>query len=190
MKPLTIQVVVWIFVVWGHPVSASANSYLPEAPSTNTESVDYGRQVMIADSVGLGFFLTSIALLQQDSPHFTTIGVSGAAAGAILLFGGPAVHLNHGQPKRAITSLAIRIGLPVLVGTLGAGIGEVADRSDTLTSLTYGLAGVAAGLVGAQIIDWFYLSEVTESKTGVQTRVQISSMPVQGGMALGIGGSW
>jgi hypothetical protein len=91
--------------------------------------------------------------------------------------GGPTFHLIHREPWRALGSLGLRIGLPVLGGAVGAGL--IANCSQTAgdhgnCGLGELIVGVAAGVVAASLIDGLALAH--ESPTS-SPHLRISLTP-------------
>lgn len=97
-----------------------------------------------------------------------TLGYVGAAA---YLLGGPVVHLRYGEWTDAGASLGLRLAAPAALGYLGCTVfgdrhgqgrrdGHAGDPDDAC--LLGGLAGLALGVVGAEVVDWTVLSRVDD----------------------------
>jgi hypothetical protein len=87
-----------------------------------------------------------------ESPHLVIAGVTAYALAA------PALHAAHGDAPGAGVSLALRVGLPLVIG-LPAGV--ISARRSSGKSTGPGrvlLIGAAVGAVGAQLIDALLLA--------------------------------
>lgn len=73
------------------------------------------------------------------------------AAAALYTFGGPIVHVAHGEWGRAGISLGLRLGLPTLGGLVGGAL--CFDRKGFLSCLGSAVLGIGVGILGAEITD-------------------------------------
>jgi hypothetical protein len=86
--------------------------------------------------------------------------------------GGPALHLVHREPWRALGSFGLRAGLPILGGAIGTGIVATCPPAEG----DYGncgapelIIGMAAGVVAASLIDGLALArESSKSAPGLR----------------------
>lgn len=115
----------------------------PAAEGYTIESKWYGYQVLLIDA---GAWAVTFRGLLHEQPK--------VALGALWL-GGPLVHILNGQPRRALSSGALRVGLTVAGYMIGDNIGSESGNEDAFTPRMWG--GVI-GLGAAQIIDWMMLS--------------------------------
>jgi len=88
---------------------------------------------------------------------------SDAALGAAIgtYFVGPAlVHLYHHHPGRAAASIALRVGLPFVLGAIGNSLGksQCSYECDNDADIAFTAWGVLAGGIAASAIDIGYLS--------------------------------
>jgi hypothetical protein len=77
------------------------------------------------------------------------------------LLGGPSIHLIHEEPWRALGSLGLRTGLPVLGGLFGRGfLASCPPPDGDYGSCGLGelAVGVATGMLAATLIDGFALA--------------------------------
>jgi len=101
----------------------------------------YGLQVVAVDAASVGVGAMS--------------GVAGLSVGGYLL-GGPLVHVAHGNSKRAVQSLFLRVSLPsvgMLVGLYAAG--SRCEERLAFSSCGFGemAIGALAGVVTAMVLD-------------------------------------
>jgi hypothetical protein len=79
------------------------------------------------------------------------------------LLGGPAVHAFNGNGRKAIGSLAMRAGFPLLGATLGAAAAEsdCQGSDEMFCGLGHVAVGMMAGMVTASVIDAAVLAKTT-----------------------------
>jgi hypothetical protein len=97
-----------------------------------------------------------------------TVFAAGAAPNAvapvapyILLGSGPAVHLAHGHPGRALGSALLRAGLPaagLFIGAASANCSQSNIDDDDLCGLGEAIVGGLVGVASAEIIDAGFLA--------------------------------
>jgi hypothetical protein len=139
----------------------------------------YGWQNLAVDGGALAFSVAAAGVDSSDSPGGSENLTQALLLGAVVGYGagGPAIHLVHGHPWKALGSLGLRGGLPVLGGAIGlasatcpppdggdygnCGLGEL-------------IMGAAAGVVIALVIDDGFLTwekpardEVSQARLGV-----------------------
>jgi hypothetical protein len=174
----------------------------PAAPEP-ARATWYGWQTLAVDTAGLG--LMTLAFSQSKSG--ANVGTEAAALSAgfgLYLFGGPAVHALHGRTPPAAIDFAVRLGAPVVVGLIGAGIGVAyegqcnASGQDFcgLGPVVFGALGVVAGGIGAVVIDAAVLSHApgakpasSASSSGVRWSPRVAMLP-RGGTTVGVAGSF
>ncbi len=164
-----------------------------QLPAESREEIWYGEQILAVD-----FGSIFLAL--------PTFGVSLAG----LVVGGPIVHWAHGNPGRAVGSLALRGGMGGLGAMLAFAVSEGARRREDeecarkgysgescygdfgdLRGVGAAAIGFAVGLIGASVIDatvlaWEDAPAATPTSTGL--RVAPTFAMVEGGGTLGIVG--
>jgi hypothetical protein len=117
-----------------------------QAPAANPEPAPltreewYGWQTLIADGATSLFLLP--AAFVDDADPFAWAAVGGYLAG------GPIVHVAHANYGRSVLSLALRAGLPVVLGMGGHG----ASGGGEFGSVGL-VAGIGIGIAGAIAID-------------------------------------
>jgi hypothetical protein len=124
------------------------------------ETISYRGTLATAELVALMMFpLAMVGVGDSSVMIWTGIFAHG--------FGGPLVHLYHGNYGKALGSIALRAGLPI-GGAISLGL---------ITEDWDGFAlGVAAGLVIAPIIDIVFLASKTKSTTQDQTLIEYGSL--------------
>ncbi len=86
------------------------------------------------------------------------LGSANGTAGGVLLvtgyvFGGPIVHWSHGQVGRGFASLGIRVGAPLVLGTLGFAVFRGSGSQDEYAGLIGLALGFGFGVLSAIVID-------------------------------------
>lgn len=129
----------------------------PAAPSRSTSPsparVIEARAALALPIVVLDVTAASLAAVSLVREDATALRWSAAA---LYSFGGPTVHLARGRGWNALTSLALRGGLPAVGLVTGGLLGSLGGGSafDTLATANV-FAGIAAlvGVVGASVLD-------------------------------------
>ena len=125
--------------------------YVQQAQPLPTRTTSYGWHVFAADAATWAMLSLGD---NGSSEGIATIGAMG------LFFGGPMVHLAHGNTSGAGYSLLARAGLPLTGAFLGS---ATCDQSnDDWGCLGSVLLGTTLGYGAALAIDWFYLAKKTE----------------------------
>jgi hypothetical protein len=111
---------------------------------------------------------------------------------AVYGFGGPAVHLAHGEVKKAGESLALRVGLPLagaLVGALAGGAlcGEGGGDDEVDCPAILGGLGFLGGGIAAIAVDGAALARTSAKPSGVAS-VQPVLVPRTGGGGFSLAG--
>lgn len=135
-------------------------------PADHETVPSYRWQIVAADAA-------SVVLLYA-AQYERTLEVSGVT----YLGGGPVIHLAHGNPGRAATSLALRVGLPLLGGMIGNTHAHGDDFDPGV------LVGMAVGAGVAMIADAAVIAPSTVERT--VTRPGWSPQLVTGGGRLGM----
>jgi hypothetical protein len=104
----------------------------------------YGWQILVTD---LGV-ITASAVLGSASED---TGSGMFAAGYFL--GGPAVHIAHGNPGRALGSAIVRISLPVLGALAGVSTANCYSSDDWFCGVGHAAYGGLIGMAAAVAID-------------------------------------
>ncbi|MBL8720715.1 MAG: hypothetical protein JNL79_32310 [Myxococcales bacterium] len=115
--------------------------------------------------VGLVSYSGLVLTLVGGVTGSPTVAIVGVGAGTL---GGPIVHLSYGEPLRALGSLGLHVGLPVLGGFVGA-MSErgCAPRDTGLPCGTVGaFVGGTLGMVAASVLDLVLAGERTPSEAG------------------------
>lgn len=132
-----------------------AGPSMPIAPAAPVKERWYGWQTLLTDAgaITLTIVLTANADERDDA---AVIGAFVIGASTFAL-GGPIVHGAHGHWGKAGVSLALRAGLSLIGGAIGAGIGAdscsqyVYDHEGC--AIGYGVLGLIAGATTAVIVD-------------------------------------
>ena len=93
---------------------------------------------------------------------------STAPAGMVgYALGAPIVHAAYGKWARAGESFGVRLAVPLVGAAIGCGLhsGQRGEDDEELSCWPGALAGVAAGMVVAQIFDAAYLSRASDEPT-------------------------
>ncbi len=124
-------------------------------PTTVAPSADdtgsYRLQTAGMDALAIGLF----AIADKDDS-----GAAGGLGVATYVGGGPLMHLIHHHTNRALLSLALRVGLPLVGGAIGNALGSshCSDDCDNDADIAGTAWGVIAGAIVASVIDVGYLS--------------------------------
>ena len=113
--------------------------------------------ILAADAAAVGMALL-VSGLNEDLAG--SVGIGG------YLFGGPIVHAVHGNGGRALASLAMRGGLPVLGFMLGAGASQ--GCSGEYCGLAGAVLGGMLGTATALTVDWLFLARRIRPGTSAQ----------------------
>jgi hypothetical protein len=122
------------------------------APAEQGDTDSYRLQTALCDAAALAMF--AMAAKSEDSSAAASIGL------AMYVAGGPVVHLIHHHNERAAASLALRVVLPLIAGSIGAAIGkgECDNGCDNDSDIAGAALGVIGGAIVASAIDIGYLS--------------------------------
>jgi hypothetical protein len=133
----------------------------PRRPETSW----YGWQTLLSDLGVIGLWSAAYAVddakYGSASPQNYDIAtnVLGWAGLAVYALGAPAIHAAHGNGRKALGSLGLRIGLPLGGALAGALIGSAtcggSNSNDDVVScpVIFGLLGFLGGGVAAPIVD-------------------------------------
>lgn len=112
---------------------------------------------------------------------------------ATYLLGAPLVHVMKDRPTRGLTSLGLRVGLPIVGAMLGEALHsepqcesgyDYVDCSDGPSDEA--VLGVVVGIIAASAIDSVYLAKGEAPKPQPQWSPSVRG--TQGGFALGVNG--
>ena len=148
-------------VAWGNSVAAAPQG--TEPADTPLLKRWYGWETLSLDAAALGLGVMSFATYDGQG---TAGALLGSGAISTYAFGAPAVHLLRDQSGKAVTSLGLRVGLPVLAVGI-ASIGRDASCSESSPDFDAAkceprqnrmmLAGVI-GVVAASLIDGAFMA--------------------------------
>ena len=156
----------------------------PPAPS-NQPAQSYRTMTFAADAAAVGMLFLAIDNENEDLAKLSL---------GTYLFGAPLVHVVKNRPSRALASLGLRVGLPILGGMLGEAMHEEPECYEYDYCGDYyegpsdeAVLGIVGGALAAMVIDTAYLAKVDPPK-----REQPSWTPTaratKGGFALGVNG--
>lgn len=165
------------------PRAASADE--PDGAPAPTERLWYGGPMVAADVASISLLVGVEAMEDGDaSPVLGTLGILGAVAFA------PIDHLAHDHGKRAIGSLAMRVGLPFIGFLLAAGSCEVGDGSGESCD-TAGQNGAILGLFTAVVLDDLLLAYDERPAAGASSGLQLGLAPRgEGGFTASVGATF
>ena len=154
-------------------------------PPSEPLEASYRAQTAGADAAALG--LVFVAAGTKSG------GVSQLALGTYM-FGAPLVHLAHHRPGRAAGSLALRVGLPILGGVIGAKTYHSSCRASDDTCdddegpIIQAALGILGGMIAASVIDTAVLAKGDEApaRPGWSPTVRAN----HDGFSLGVTGSF
>ena len=144
---------------------------LPKTPPPSAEYLDYRGYLALSDVASV---VLLVAAAKANAPGSGVLALGGVGVYAL---GGPTVHMLSDQPGRAAGSLALRLGLPLVLGASGFALGAAGCRSGSSTDgageyddtaglacglSEYGLGalGVLTGMLTAALIDDIALGRV------------------------------
>lgn len=126
----------------------------------------YGWQTLSLDGALIAGTI-AILVLADGSDRGNTLALV-PAAGFVL--GGPTIHLVHHEPWRALGSLGLRAGLPVIGGAMGIGVFATCPPPEgDYGSCGLGelVVGTALGIVAASLIDGGALARESAKPRGL-----------------------
>jgi hypothetical protein len=110
---------------------------------------------------------------------------------AVYALGAPAIHLAHGNGRKALGSFGLRAGLPIAGAIAGALIGSVACGSDDNDFIScpvvFGVLGFVGGGIAAPIVDGTVLARETVTAPA-EPRFQAAFVPSASGGTFVLGG--
>ena len=147
----------------------------------------YRAQTVLADALAGAVMFA--AYNSHDDARAQALAKLGISA---YVLGGPIVHLSKNRGKRALASIAMRIGLPILGGILGDGM--TADNCEYYSCGNDApsdeqMFGVLVGAVAASTIDALYLAK-GDPPAPAHAALAPTARLTQGGVALGVRGSF
>jgi hypothetical protein len=120
----------------------------PVAPliATQPDPIEtwYGWQTLLADGAGIAALAGCATLLENKAGQPFCV--------APFLLAGPAVHLAHDRPARAVISFALNAALPITGALIGAATADC-GKDQFLCGLSETGLGLMVGLVAAMTID-------------------------------------
>jgi hypothetical protein len=192
----------------GHPVAAPpapapADAPAPalhpaqhgnrEAPAPPEQTVWYGWETLASDATAIVLFVGAyeIHFARSSTPRSTlNDGSAKVALGAgltVYALGAPVVHLSRRNGGKAAASVALRLGLPLLIGGLAASSSPSCGDDGSICAIAYGLLGASVGAIAAMAIDAAVLARkraAPRAGLGLQPAV----VPVAGGARFVLGG--
>jgi hypothetical protein len=146
------------FAPTAEPTSADVREPASE-PATET---NYRLSMVTTNAVAGGLLVGTLAL---DGTIPTNVAIPMVIAGDVgVVFGGAIVHLAHGEPKRALASIAMRGGLALL----GASIGSAVPCDGDWCKLGTMGGGAAVGVGAAAILETIFLTNQTVTREAPQ----------------------
>jgi hypothetical protein len=158
------------------PAFADPPGLTEPAPSPSTPAVDSYRLEVFALDAGV-----TVALVAGNRNG----GVVGLALTTYLL-GAPILHLMHDRPGTAVASAGLRIGLPLVVGLLGARAFADSRDPDSDGPIAGAALGVMGGAITASAIDIGMFAK-GDDRPHVAPAVTPTA---NGGMTFGLAGSF
>ncbi|HEY5946129.1 MAG TPA: hypothetical protein VIV40_11590 [Kofleriaceae bacterium] len=151
----------------------------------------YRAQTLLADGIAVGLMVVAF-----DTDNSDTAEALAKLSIGTYAFGAPLVHLTKERSGRALASLTMRIGFPIIGGFLGDSLraksncdpyydycGDDEGPSGEL------VLGVLAGIVAASAVDAAYLAR-GETPKPAEPSWTPTARATQNGFALGVSGSF
>ena len=116
--------------------------------------------MLVVDGAAVGLTVAGIAARSEATAGF---------GGVIYGLGGPALHLIHGSPGKALTSAGLRQVLPAAGFVVGMAMARrpcTGDLCGLSQELKGGLAGLGAGVAAAALLDAFWLAHDDTTTAG------------------------
>ncbi|MBK9034205.1 MAG: hypothetical protein IPL61_23575 [Myxococcales bacterium] len=151
----------------------------PPAESAPTVTASYGYQIVLGEFAGVA--LVGVAAVTGS----TTVVTVGAGAWAL---GVPAIHAFHGNPGRAVASLALRQGLLWSGLLIGGTLPCEGGGEERNCHIGGALAGAAIGYGAAVLIDAVVLAR--ERRPGPARTWTPTVAAAPGGVSLGVVGAF
>jgi len=156
---------------------------IDERPETPASKPSLSGAVITADAVAFGLGAASVVSFavcmshtvgdyaDDDHPACALMALTGLAAVGTYALGAPIIHARRGSGA-AMTSLALRAGLPILGGF------AMSDEP---------VAGILVGFGAAMIIDWTFLCGPQQTATAA---IAPTVVPMRDGAALALAGQF
>ena len=148
------------------------------------EESSYRWQVIASDAVAV---TAAVFALRKESEDLATVGLVAYGLGA------PMVHAGNGHGRRALGSLALRVGLPLLGGYLGAKLSpppvcaQGADLGGDCTSGDTIAKGIVVGAIAAMAIDAWVVAKPERKPSRTWSP---NAAATSGGVSVGVSGSF
>jgi hypothetical protein len=164
---------------------ALAMAALPPVDQVTEEKVWYGYQNLGADGAALALAIGGAAMQENGE----LLGVASLLTYAL---GSPIIHAVNGEGGRAAGSIALRLGLPLVLGGIGAATAPPCGENEQLCFNGLGefVLGVAIGGVSAIVIDDFVLAHKTRRVYHESTWTPTVAPSAAGGMTFGVAGTF
>jgi hypothetical protein len=166
------SVAVLAVLVFTTTARAQPGNVAPVEPAVPPEPPrpSYRLQTLAADGMAIATIATMVLLPELTAEHVND--AIGPLWLAPYVLGAPVVHAAHDRWGRALGSTALRLGMPLLGGMIGASI-HPGDNHDDWSGL---IGGIMVGMVVAMVADTAVLSAgASEPPREPNTRVARSS---------------
>lgn len=170
------------------PGMASAVALPP--PPTDQGEASYWYQTIGADMLAFGLLVGAAKANSSKGESVAKLSIG------VYLLGGPIIHVAHDRPGRALGSVALRAGLPLVGGLIGAAFEPKrhCDEFDPYEECDGdgiggpALLGLMTGVVAAMIVDSTVLSDGRPPKAKPQPSWTPTAGATRNGFALGVSG--
>jgi hypothetical protein len=139
-------------------LTPSAPEVTPQPPAPPLKS--YRSHVLIADGIAVGLMVLAVEQNDDSSEALAKLSLG------TYVFGAPLVHLTKNKSGRALASITMRVGFPIIGAMLGRSM--AADQycdynyeyncGDAWNSDEAAM-GILAGIIGAMVVDAAYLAK-------------------------------
>jgi hypothetical protein len=153
------------------------------APPPAPVVASYRHQTLIADGIAAGLLV--VALSSEDNRQAESIAKVSVAT---YLLGAPLTHVMKGRNGHALTSVAMRVGFPIIGGMLANGMTKRECYDYCESNDDEIVLGVFAGAIAASAIDAIYLAKGDAPKQ--EPSWTPTARASQNGFALGVRGSF
>lgn len=161
----------------------------PKTTTTRTRSDWYGWQSLVIDGAADALMVAGSLSRGSSGP----VVALGAVAHVV---GGPIVHFAHGNGTGALISAGLRLGGPLVLGGVTAGVTAAICRSASsdcgYAAFGFGIIGFLLGVPASQIIDAtvFGYEPVPLEPARASMRFSVVPTPDGRGMGMGLAGVW
>jgi hypothetical protein len=146
--------------------AAPAKSVPPVTAPSPPEYLDYRLKLALADLSAIALVVGAIPAPEVAKAPMVYSGLG------LYLVGGPTIHVLHAQPIRALASVGMRVGFPIVGAlpglALAAGCG---DEICVLGGVFLGALGALVGAGAAIVVDGVALGRVPKYQVKADTQV-------------------